>query len=113
MWQAHGQRHSFWFRLRRPGDNAPYLSASSFRDKTTGSLVELPFYVVSQFKRVFKIIVNPVADFFDFRARQLWDHGFDFFNRAPGGRRKPRMNANAHEFMRRGTTIRSGTITRR
>src|SRR5436189_4791901 len=24
MWQAHGQRHSFWFRLRRPGTDAPY-----------------------------------------------------------------------------------------
>ena len=47
-------------------------------------LVELRSYVVSQFNLVFKIIVNPFADFFDFRARQLWNRGFDFFNRAHG-----------------------------
>src|SRR6266705_1340870 len=41
-------------------------------------LVELGFYVVSQFKLFFKIIVNPFTNFFDFRARQLWNRCFDF-----------------------------------
>ena len=47
-------------------------------------LVELGFDVVGQLKLVFEIIVNPFADFFDFRARQLWNGCFYFFNRAHG-----------------------------
>ena len=47
-------------------------------------LVELGFYFIGQFKPVFKIVVNPVADFFDFRARQLRNRSLNFFNRAHG-----------------------------
>jgi len=47
-------------------------------------LVELGFYFIGQFKPVFKIVVNPVADFFDFRARQLRNRSLNFFDCAPG-----------------------------
>src|SRR5437773_11199920 len=69
-------------------------------------LVELGFYFIGQFKPVFKIVVNPVADFFDFRARQIRNRSLNFFDCAHGEKlpdgcwfEKPCLRHLRHPFM--------------
>jgi hypothetical protein len=45
-------------------------------------LVQLGFHFVGQFKLILEVIIDPLADLFNFLARQFWNRRLDFFDRA-------------------------------
>lgn len=72
--------------LQRGGRVLFWLARGVLSRRNFGAgLVKFGFYVVSQCELVFKIIVDPFPDFFDFRPRQLWNRRFDFLNRTHAG----------------------------
>jgi hypothetical protein len=44
-------------------------------------LVQLGFHFVGQFKLILEVIIDPLADLFNFLARQFWNRRLDFFDR--------------------------------
>jgi hypothetical protein len=67
-------------------------------DFATGQL-ELGLHFIGEFKLVFQEIINPRADFFNLRARKLWQDRFNFLDRAHDYQDSvPRINGNSAIF---------------
>jgi len=69
--------------LERRGHDLSWLPRSVAASGDFGpGLVEFGFDFVGQLKLVIKVIVDPLADLFNFLARQVWDRRLNFFDRA-------------------------------
>lgn len=55
----------------------------AFGNLATG-LIQPGLHIIGEFQLVFQKIVYPRAHLFDFRARQFWNHRFDFLHRTHG-----------------------------